>query len=290
MTLFCALCLVQMQGYNPFELYPAGYNYFDADIAYAGVYLGTLGNAGLVAALLCLMLPLFWVVLVKGRTKERFLLTVPAALCLAVLLRMNVQAGLVALLLGMPITLCAALPLTREKRRWMWGALAALFVAALLWVYFGDHADGTLRELREILHGNWDPSFGSGRVYIWQTLWRRLDEHPWLGIGPDTLAALGIGMGTNAALVVDTAHNEYLNILFQQGLLSLIPYLLALLLSAVHWLCRAPRGAIAAALGSSVLLYCIQAFFSFSMCPSAGLFWIIWALLERTAYHEEVVL
>ena len=48
-TLFCLLCLVQMAGFNPFGLYPDGYGYADAGMAYSGAYLGTIGNVDLVA-------------------------------------------------------------------------------------------------------------------------------------------------------------------------------------------------------------------------------------------------
>ena len=53
MSLNCLLAAVQMLGKNPFGLYPAGVTYFDAGTAYTGVYLGTVGNADLLAAVLC---------------------------------------------------------------------------------------------------------------------------------------------------------------------------------------------------------------------------------------------
>ena len=35
------------------------------------------------------------------------------------------------------------------------------------------------------------------------------------------------------------------------------------------------------------LCYCIQAFFGFSMCQSAEIFWLIWALLEHENQRTE---
>lgn len=49
-TLFDLLCIAQLYGGNPFTLYPVGYGYADAGVAYSGAYLGTIGNVDLVAA------------------------------------------------------------------------------------------------------------------------------------------------------------------------------------------------------------------------------------------------
>ncbi|MBO4331312.1 MAG: hypothetical protein J5827_04475, partial [Oscillospiraceae bacterium] len=51
---FCALCLVQLAGANPFHLYPDGLSWYDGNKAYSGQYIGTVGNAGLAAAVLCM--------------------------------------------------------------------------------------------------------------------------------------------------------------------------------------------------------------------------------------------
>lgn len=283
MTVLCGICLLQLQGLNPLGLYPAGYNYFDADVAYLGSYLGTIGNAGLTAALLCLMLPLFWVLLLRLSGKLKLLLIIPTVLCLIVLIQMNVQAGIMALLVGTPVTLATVFPINKGRRKWLWGGVAVLFFAGFCWVYFGQHTAGAIYELHEILHGNWDPFFGSGRIHAWKNILARVPRRPLLGTGPDTMLAAQITLGSNP---VDVAHNEYLNILYHQGFFGFIPYLTALVLSAIKWLRKSPERALAAALGGGVLYYSIQAFFSFSMCQSAGLFWLIWALLERAAHKE----
>lgn len=58
-VLFCVICILQLMGGDPLHLYPAGYTYFDANIAYFGAYLGTIGNVDLVAAFLCMAIPIF---------------------------------------------------------------------------------------------------------------------------------------------------------------------------------------------------------------------------------------
>ena len=76
---------------------------------------------------------------------------------------------------------------------------------------------------------------------------------------------------------IDVAHNEYLNILFHQGLPALGCYLAMLAMLGWRWLHT--RSAAAAILGAGVLCYAVQALFGFSMCPSAPFFWAVLGLL-----------
>lgn len=287
MTAFCLLCLVQMQGHNPLGLYPGNLTYFDANIHYAGIYLGTIGNADLVAALLCLTLPLFTGLALNGKCRLRWLYLLPAALCATVLISMNVQAGLVGAGLGLLLSLPKLLPLPPKGRKIAVFLVLLLLVAGFAAALWADVQSGTVYELQQVLRGNWQDNFGSGRVRIWRQVLARIPERPLLGFGPDTMSACGISgyfwyhaeSDTTIPLMVDAAHNEYLNILFHQGLPALLAYLGALAVTAVHWL--RSREPLSAALGASLLCYLIQAFFGFSMCHTAGLFWLMWALLER---------
>ena len=88
---------------------------------------------------------------------------------------------------------------------------------------------------------------------------------------------------------IDTAHNEYLNILVNEGLLALIPYLAALLLSFVAFVKENPKNTAAAVCGAGVLGYSIQAFFGLRMCITAPFFWLAWALLLAALRKKEAV-
>ena len=88
---------------------------------------------------------------------------------------------------------------------------------------------------------------------------------------------------------IDMAHNDYMNILFHQGVFALVVYAAALVLSARNWLRYAPHSVEAAALGSAVLCYCIQVFFSFSLYVVAPYFWIMLAFLEITYKDGKMV-
>lgn len=76
------LATVQMTGRTPFGLYPDGMNYFDANIKYAGEYLGTIGNVDILSAVLCVAIPLFWIGLLKGDRRWSICLIIPLVLSL----------------------------------------------------------------------------------------------------------------------------------------------------------------------------------------------------------------
>ncbi|QNL44062.1 O-antigen ligase family protein [Oscillibacter hominis] len=287
MSALAIVGLIQLTGANPFGLYPGGYSYFDAGSAYSGQYLTTIGNVDLLAALLCVVIPAFALALLRCHERERFLLTVPLALCAALAVGMRVAAGYVALLgtaLILPPVLC------RKKRGWLALLSCALLCAGLAAAYFaGDALGATAGELSALLHGRVEDSFGSGRVYIWKEVLSIVPERLWFGGGPDTLSIRVAGyferydpaLGLVLRSLIDVAHNEYLNLLANQGLLALAAYLGALAASALRWARRAASDAAAAVLGGGILCYCIQAFFGISSCITAPALWLMWGLLEQ---------
>lgn len=286
MTVFCGICLLQMQGLNPLGLYPAGTDYFGANRDYPGIYLGTTGNADLTAALLCLALPAFAVWLMAGKARGRFCGAVPLALCAMTLVQADVKAGLVGVACGMALALPVVLPVKSGRRKWLWLALGILVLLGLWYAYTNHRTWGPAYELREILHGNFDPVFGTGRIGIWRDVLGRVPERLVFGYGPDTMAAAQISHysrvvnGVEIPMIIDVAHNEYLNILYHQGVFALLAYLLALGRSFLRWVACGPKDLTAAVCGGAILCYCIQAFFGFSMCQTAMLFWLVWAILS----------
>lgn len=290
MTFFCLLCLLQMQGENPFQLYPAGLNYFDKGIKYSGAYLGTIGNTDLVAALLCVAVPVFIVFLLRMRGRRRFLLLLPLTLSLCVLVQMDVRAGWVGICGGCMLMLPVVLPIHQRARKVLVACIAGLCVtmAAVLWLYdFGG--TGTLYEAHMLLRGHAQDSHGTGRIYIWKKTFEIVPEALLFGGGPDTLSLrlnavfhrYDPALNLNIVGVVDVAHNEYLNILANQGLLALAAYLGALGTSLVKWVRSSGRNPAVAMGGAAMLCYSMQAFFGISMLLTAPYFWLAWALLEQ---------
>lgn len=295
-SLFGCLCIAQLAGLDPFQLYPAGYRYADAYTAYPGAYLGTIGNVDLTAAFLCIVIPILWTGLVRSKGRQRLLLLFPLSISVFILLKMSVLAGLVGVFAGGVLMLPVVLPLPPKRQKLMLAALLLLILLCMAVVYLTDFESGLLHEVHAGLHGDWEDTFGSGRIYIWKSVLSQVPSRPWFGFGPDTMLRAGIKPFTrydetlDRLLVsqIDVAHNEYLNILFHQGVFALAAYLLALGSALWKWVRHSAADPVCAMLGGGVLCYSIQAFFGFSMCITAPFFWLALALLEdRTANRNE---
>jgi hypothetical protein len=177
----------------------------------------------------------------------------------------------------------SAVPWRRERARrvliWAVAAVVLLGVALLLFV---PVSGGTLYEARQLLKGNIDPSFGSGRIRIWKESLGLVPQHPWFGGGPDTLASrIGFSftrysdeLKMTIESKIDNAHNDYLNILVNTGFLSLIFYLAALASALLRGVRRRDKNPMALIPVAAVLSYSVQVFFSFSICITAPFFWV----------------
>lgn len=282
-SLNCILALIQLAGYNPFHLYPQGLDYYDKYELYAGEFLGTIGNVDILSAVLCIAIQLFWIALIKWSNPRKWLLCIPLGLCVTVLFRAFVSGGIVAvcgsLLLTIPV-----LQTTHKARKTACIMVSLLCIVGIVIIYLlGDRTSGFIYEASELLHGHWDDSFGSGRLYIWRKAAELIPQHPLFGCGPNTL-----GLQTDAAFErmnesigavihsqVDNAHNEYLNMLVERGSVTLVIYLALLIQCARYWISKSVSQPAVALCGGAVLAYCIQAFFGLSSIASAPYFWII---------------
>ena len=293
MTLVCAVAALQLAGKNPFGLYPGSLTYYDAYKAYSGEYLGTIGNTDLLAALMCMAGPALLLGALKLKSRWRRLLLVPAALCLYVTVRMRVDAAFAGLA-GCCLLTLPQLEGDPGRRKKLWLAEAAAVLGAVLAVYVLPDMPGALGELHNLLHGTAEDSYGSGRVYIWRSVWQAVLERPWFGGGPDTLSAritavfrrYDASLGGVIETSIDVAHNEYLNIWACQGIFALLAYAGALFCAAADWMKSRSRPAALIA-GSAAAGYCVQAFFGFSMCFTAPLFWMALALLEKSTKEKD---
>lgn len=160
-----------------------------------------------------------------------------------------------------------------------------LSVAAVLGViYAAPPADGTLLELSRLLHGEVSDSFGSRRVEIWREIWRLIRERPLLGGGPGSLEARTAlefsRVSDNGQLLrvhVDNAHNEYLNLLVNGGLVSFVPYM-GLILTTLHRMWEKRRNRKICAMALPLLAWWGEAFFGLGLCIVLPMMWVVWGL------------
>ena len=365
---FDIISLLQAAGMNPFGLYPDGLSWADRNVKYSGEFIGTIGNADLVSAFLCVAIPLTAVVgghlvfgsLVEGSravpvsildevgeiekniNKKRvnkklsistgIICLTAAALSLVLLAVIKVTAGLLAMafigLIAAPVA--AYIFLDSQKRKMIAAYLAALVLAgcaAGTFIYAETSLPGTAGELHEIMHGNIDDSFGTSRIYIYRNILERVPSHLLLGTGPDTIGHMDIEpfqrydaeRGVTVTAHIDTAHNEFLNVLACQGIAALCAYVAFALGVMAAALCgmvncaaalrgrvgsaaalrrdvncaavfarpgggagysdAAAAAAASTALALSVTAYLVQSMFSFSSCTTAPYFWITCAIL-----------
>lgn len=304
LTVFLAVVLLQRAGGNPLGLYPPGRSY-----ARNPEFQGTIGNIDMGAGYLCLLAGLFLPVLLhrfrrsphpSGDT-QKFLaepssprgmdLTVAVAgfvLCVYLIVTIEVQFGLIAL--GAVVLFCVMRALPRWSRLPL---LICLILAGLALAWFWPGEGGGLWELHEILHGRTQLSFGSNRVAVWLYSLRMAPQRLMSGGGADTFMQRFNTFLTESGLQIpasqgdkalphyfDNPHNEYLAVLLNQGLPSLVAFLGLILHGIFQQKKRLRQTApdIPADLRCAVLAYAVQAFFSFSVCIVAPLFWIVLAL------------
>ena len=113
MTVFCVICLWQFAGGNPLGLFPEDCSYYDANVRFAGEYVGTAGNAELSAAVLCMAVPAFIAGVSRLKDKAGRLLLIPLMLSVYVLRTLGQDAGSIALAAAPVLVLPAAV---RDKR------------------------------------------------------------------------------------------------------------------------------------------------------------------------------
>ena len=307
LTCFCALCLLQMLGKNPLGLYPGSLNFYD-EVYVKRTYAGTVGNVDIVSAFLTLAAPMLLLHTRGQGPKQAWPCWLLAAVCLAVMLWIDVLCGLAGLALGGAVCLAVLCP--AAKRKWILlglGGLALLGVAAL-WLL--DLPVGFLHELHEMLHGRFEDSYGTGRVYIWRQMLARIPKRLWTGVGPDMARYSGLrGFVTpvsemkQAALAdspislwipqvyyrkatLTDGHCYPLHILYCQGLPALLSWLTVTGTVLVHWF-RTRRDRAAAILGGGLACFLCAMLFCISSIIVMPFFWITMGLIE--ARYKKVI-
>lgn len=290
--LYGVICVWQVCGGNPLGLYPDGARFGTS--AQAAKFLGTTGSITLGAAFLCMAIPVLFVCALRMKQRLRFVLLLPAALALFVLYKMNVQAGILGLAGGMLASVFVAFPMRRRLRRHLLLFAAGLALAAVLTVFLFDIGSGSLHELHEMMHGRFEDSFGTSRVYIWRNVLQRLPEKLPFGAGPDTLRFSDIPpftrydpvMQEELVTIIADAHCEPLNILYNQGVFSLLSYLVMLGAGFAGWVRNGRAKPAVAALGAAAACYAVQSLFGISDNVTTPCFLILLGLLDAACRED----
>lgn len=158
----------------------------------------------------------------------------------------------------------------------------------------------TLWQLREILHGNFDDKFGSGRGWVWKRGFAVLFERPVFGAGPDAFYyALGKDTQLESLAVngvyFDKAHNIFLQIAVCMGIPALVSYLVFLGGLAASAVKKAFGNPLMLAFGAAAFSYTIQSFFCVEVPLTTPLVWVCLGVMageisrgEEKSYETDI--
>jgi O-antigen ligase len=188
---------------------------------------GTIGEPNQLAAVLVagVVLALALAVVVKGKPLLRAVLVASSGICLLATFLTLSRAGLIALM-------CAAVASIIIGGRWRAAAVGFAFATlAALVVFFALIASPDQRARVTEING------GSGRSDIWVVGWRMVQAHPVHGIGVGQFQTSAVhylikpGTIKRSDLIIvepKVAHNIYLQVLSELGVVGLIPFLIIL--------------------------------------------------------------
>lgn len=134
-------------------------------------------------------------------------------------------------------------------------------------------------ESQEIVSGNAQKYYGSGRIFIWAETIKIVPKYITHGAGIDNfLYAFGNKPLQKNRVIYDKAHNEYLQILITEGLFCLISYLLLYIFIVVKGFKNSFKNKQIFLL-LPIIGYLVQAFFNISVIVVAPIFYICLGLL-----------
>jgi exopolysaccharide production protein ExoQ len=149
----------------------------------------------------------------------------------ATLLASNCRTMIIGVVLGI-----AAVVLSRSKWLYSMGALAAVIMVALS-VIFPSWVDVITSKMSRSGEAS-EVYTLTGRLEIWDFVWTKIMESPFLGWGYNSSKViLASYFGFENGLMVDSAHNMYLQSLLSVGLLGTLP--LVVLLGYLTFKCLA---------------------------------------------------
>lgn len=165
-----------------------------------------------------------------------------------------------------------------------WAAAGAAAVAYVILLAVNTGRPGSIGALSELGAFNFNAAWGSNRGITWTAgLTCFLDQDlagKLMGVGPDAMAQY-IHSGVNPALksmvegyfgklMLTNAHNEWLTVLINEGILGAVGYI-GLMLTAIYRCLKAGRkDALAGAAGMGILAYTVNNVFSFQQVMSTS--------------------
>ena len=221
-------------------------------------------------------LSLFW-----QPSAERVFIFLLSPLCLWL-----AAAGVLCLALSLIVFPKLSSPSPQKFQTFFLCVSFALLLAGVGIVLLNHRSSGTLYELRQVLSGHAEDSFGSSRLGIWRECLGLFSNRPLLGGGPGTIALrLDIHFsryvpetGQTLSSYVDNAHNVYIGALVNTGILGLVGLLGVLGCSAAIGF-RYRDVPLLTSVSLGAMCCAIQEFFGLGLCLSSPLLWLALGLI-----------
>ena len=160
-----------------------------------------------------------------------------------------------------------------------------------------DEPHNFIWQAREMMHGRFDDTFGSGRGWVWRNALEVIPDNPVFGTGPDTFFfALGESPNSprhmeSAALLYQTfdkAHNIFLQIAVCMGIPALLAYIIFIAGVLVPAVKPAFNRPVLLAFGAASLSYMLQSFFAVEVPITTPIVWICLGVVAGETWMSKI--
>tara|TARA_Y100000991_G_scaffold84230_1_gene63583 strand:+ start:214 stop:1470 length:1257 start_codon:yes stop_codon:yes gene_type:complete len=241
----------------------------------------TIGNQNFLASWTLLMLVIAVGFYMKYR--KRFYVIFPA-LFFGALLASNTRGAWLALIVVSVFSLYFLR--FKEIRRYYIMAFCSFLLVFLIMNFLSESKiQKRTKTIKSELNIN-NEWAGSGRALIWKMSFDIIQEHPFLGAGPENLKEAlkqtknkrSYEYGKLTGHTVDKAHNDFLHIAAVSGLPALLLYLIFIVLIFKENKSNISQVNTKSVIALAVLAYAIQSLFNISVIAVAPIFWILLGL------------
>jgi len=144
-------------------------------------------------------------------------------------------------------------------------------------------------ETKSVSEGKINDDFGTGRVYIWKNTIEKIKVAPITGYGIDNFRlAFNSKLFDSHGLIVDKAHNDYLQKALCEGIISGVLFIIFLLIIFFKLVFK-NLSSVYYGLFLAFTSYSIQAFFNISVTRVAPIYFIIIGLLIGRIYENDKI-
>ena len=146
-----------------------------------------------------------------------------------------------------------------------------------------------VNEVKNVMQDGLKESTGNYRIYIWKESLKKFPQYYKTGIGIDNFGFLNDGTYfCSPEECFDKAHNEYIQILLTEGLLTLIVYLSFITMILLRYRKAKRKNAHSAGLVYATITYLIQAIFNISVIQVAPILYMYLGFIYNTYKDKKI--